>query len=78
MEALLAKSAELLQRPIRATELEDRLPGGDPVLPGGLRDNPLVPGVGAVVEACEVAADTPADWAWCPHEGRMQAVIPRD
>ncbi len=46
--------------------LEGAAPDGDPFLPSGLPDNPLVAGVAGVAPGC--AADPPApavDWRYC-------------
>jgi hypothetical protein len=73
--ASLAGAALKRGAPLTVNELESLAPDGRPWLPEGIPDNPLVPGVGWVVEACP-AQDPPAarpDWVWCPATGELWA-----
>ena len=70
----------ILGRPVGLGELEGPLPDGSPLLPSGLPDNPLVPGVGGVAPHCpvDVEPEQPLhmDWRYCPDTGRFAPTIP--
>lgn len=54
------------------SELETMLVDGAPLLPEGLPDNPLVPGVAGVLQACGVVPPAePMDWWYCDQDGRF-------
>lgn len=73
--ALARARAEELARALAA--LSDQLgapPAADALeslLPGGLPDNPLVPGRGSLSVACPPVASGAEDWVWCPEQGRV-------
>ena len=54
-------------------ELEGTDSTGQPWLPDGLPDNPLVPGVSNVADGCDVQSSTQADWLYCAQNGHIQA-----
>jgi hypothetical protein len=75
LAASLSEAEARRGAPLPAHELEARAPDGRPWLPQGIPDNPLVPGIGWVVEACP-ATELPAarpDWVWCPSTGELWA-----
>ena len=55
-----------LGRPILAAELEGHPPDGAPLLTNPIPDNPLVKGVGTVVEHCGSDPAKGSDWIYCP------------
>jgi len=61
-------------------QLESNLSNGQPILPNGLPDNPLFPGVGSVGFACSrpgAAVDQHLnDWLYCPETGVFEANLP--
>jgi hypothetical protein len=68
-----------LGAPPAVEALEGNRPDGSPILPGGLPDNPLIEGVGAVRAGCapERGADpAPPDWWYCPQTGALVAAYP--
>lgn len=76
MQGDLDRARQALTRPPRLDELEGPLPDGGRVLRGGLPDNPLRPGVAAVVPRCPPtpAPDDGADWLYCEESGTIAAV----
>lgn len=79
----LARAAERLGRPLHTDELEGSGPDGAPFLPGGLPDNPLLPGVAGVEEACDARPQDDAggpipDWRYCPTQSRLAPNLPPD
>lgn len=68
-----------LGAPPALESLEGTRPDGAPILPGGLPDNPLIEGVGAVREGCgpiRGADPAPPDWWYCPKTGALVAAYP--
>ncbi len=63
--------------PIPADRLEGEV-AGLPVLPDGLPDNPLVPGVGGVLTDCRSGPTQEAapDWRYCPETGLFTPTVP--
>ncbi len=59
--------------PLPLDALEATRADGTPWLPGGIPDNPLLPGVGWVVARCPPtgAGGPPADWRYCPETGAV-------
>ncbi len=77
LSALLVEAEGRLGRALRLDELEGAGPSGRPWLPGGVPDNPTVPGHAHVVESCEQSpAERGADWAYCPSPVRLRAILP--
>jgi len=73
MEQDIAAARRVLGRPVRGDELESALPDGRPILAQGIPDNPLVAGIGAVVETCDATPQpATADWAYCPDTGQVR------
>ena len=61
--------------PLPVHELESADPAGQPWLPEGIPDNPLMPGVGHVVEGCgPPPAALLADWQLCLRTGEVWAL----
>ena len=54
-------------------DLEGADPSGEPWLPDGLPDNPLVPGVSNVRDGCGGEHNAEADWFYCQENGQIQA-----
>ena len=65
---------------IAIEQLENNLSNGQPILPNGMPDNPLFPGVGSVGFACSrpgAAVDQRFDdWLYCPETGVFEANLP--
>lgn len=63
--AALRAAARAFGRAPALSELEGVRPDGAPVLPAGLPDNPLVPGVGRVAADCAGEGPPDVDWWYC-------------
>ena len=63
-------------QPIPTSSLEDVDETGRPYLEHPIPDNPLMPGIASIQEACPAAGQTTAhDWVHCPQTGVLVAVI---
>ena len=62
--------------PIATTQLEATDEEGVPYLTSPIPDNPLMPGIASVVEACPPdKVNTQADWVYCPDSGIIRPVL---
>ena len=49
---------------------------GRPYLDRPIPDNPLMPGIASILEACPAAVQkTQHDWVYCPQTGELRAVV---
>lgn len=57
-------------------ELEGSGADGRPLLPSGLPDNPLRPGIASVSQRCppQPQESDPVDWIYCPDSGEISPV----
>ncbi len=76
LQAELTAAAATHGSPLAAGQLEDTDADGRPLLPSGLPDNPLRPGVSGVLARCppvEQPGDE-VDWLYCPEDATVVAV----
>ncbi|RME20922.1 MAG: hypothetical protein D6798_19290 [Deltaproteobacteria bacterium] len=76
LQAEIQAATTRLGRPPALDELEGSDDQGQPLLAGGVPDNPLLPGVAGVRARCPAVprAGDRVDWIYCPDSGTVRAV----